>query len=476
MDRFKTLATALVILCMFSGCEAFKHRQGAERIQSVAFTSPHSSTFENGEWPAEDWWIIFDDRQLSELMEKVLADNFDLKAAISRVQEVEAQARYQRSPLMPRLSVSAEDQGKHLSSHGLLRTPPSYIPAAVNQIDLSLNFDYEVDLFGKNRKRYQAAIGMLKAQKAEMSQAVLMITTLFAATYFNYQAYLQQLDISQEILATQQQYFDLVYAQKGMGVVEQITVEKAHASLAQAKERVTVFQQEVVITESLLKILMGLSPDDCCDFERIEAVFEGPFALPEDIPADLLARRPDLMAQIWRVEAAAQLVGAAKSNFFPNINLAAMVGLETLSLKTLFSAGSFASAVIPAIHLPLFTGGALKAQLDASYAHFDTTVHDYNHLLLTAVKEVSDHIQTVQLVNQQRHFQSEVVSNLQRATDLTTLRFEQGVDSALAKISSHLDLLQAKLHNVTVQNARYLALVNLIKSLGGGYVSNGAEE
>jgi NodT family efflux transporter outer membrane factor (OMF) lipoprotein len=458
------------ILFLFVGCAALKKRTDEpEMMQNIPVTLPESSDFVKGDWPAYQWWEMFDDDQLSEIMEEAIENNPSLKAAVFRMRSAQAEARKVRSALMPSLNAQAEDDYLHLSKDSLDRYPPSTIPAVVNQINLALNFEYEIDLFGKNRDKYRAALGKAKAQSAEMSQSLLMITTLLAETYFNYQAQLAQLQINRDLTLARKVYAELTSKRVEYGLDNQVALDQAEALLLSAEEIVVNLEKEKELSESQLKILMGLGPDDPRIFREPSANFDEPFPIPENIPVDLLARRPDLMAQIWRVEASAHLIGAAKAAFFPNINLAAFVGLESLTWSKLFTIDSFAAALSPAINLPIFTGGKLTAQLDEARADFDTAVYDYNHLLLQATKEVSDQLKIMQAVNRQGSLQTDLLTKVIDVSDLTFARFKNGLDNYLLVLGSQIDVMNEGLKEISIQNDRHLAVLNLIKSLGGGY-------
>lgn len=441
-------------------------------MQDVSITPVDTPDFTVGEWPAYNWWHMFEDPQLSQIMDEAITDNPDLKAAVLRVRAAQAEARKVRSSLLPKLNASFEDDYQHLSKDSLDRFPPSAVPAVINQINIALNFEYEIDLFGKNRNKYRAAMGEAKAQKAEMSQALLMITTMLAETYFNYQANLNEMQISKDLLVARIAYAELILKRVENGLDDQIALDTAEAELLSQDEKIANLEKEVALNVSQLKILMGLGPDDARTFEEPTADYNRPFPLPENIPANLLARRPDLMAQIWKVEAAAHLISASKAAFFPNINLAAFVGLESLSWSKLFSADSYAAALSPAINLPLFTGGKLTADLDEKYADYDAAVYDYNSLLLKATKEVSDQLKILQSYNRQGALQNDVLEKMIHASDLTYARYDSGVDNYLAVLRSQIDVLNEGEKEITIQNDRHIAILNLIKSLGGGYSSH----
>jgi len=470
-----------IFIASLGGCAALKKRENAPAVSQNVNLKPSldqavsKGDFIEGDWPDWNWWEQFEDDQLTSFMEQALDDNPDLKAAVSRVRSSQQEAKKTRSVLFPQFSTSFEDDYQHLSKDSLDRFPPSNLPAVINQINLKLNFEYEIDLFGKNRETYRAALGEARSQKAEMSQAYLMITASLAEAYFDYQANLLRIGAQEEVVKMQEAFVDLTKQRVLNKIDDEITLEKAQASLLEAKEVLTQLEKDLALSKSQIKILMGLSPDDDLYFQLPDARFNRPFPLPENLPVNLLVRRPDLMVQIWKVEAAAHLIGAARAAFFPNINLASFVGLESLSWNKLFSLDSFAGAISPAINLPLFTGWRLSAGLEKSFADFDTAVFDYNSLILKAAKEVSDGLKILQASNREASFQIEVVGKMTRATDLTYARFQNGISDYLEVIEINLDLLQQVIREIDIQNKRHLAVLNLIRALGGGYYQEKVE-
>lgn len=470
-----------VFIASLGGCAALKKRQNAPAISQEVNLKPSidqavsKGDFTEGDWPEWNWWVQFGDDQLNSFMDQAIADNPDLKAAISRVRSSEQEARKTRSVLFPQFKTSFEDNYEHLSKDSLDRFPPSSIPAVINQINLKLNFDYEIDLFGKNRETYRAALGEARSQKAEMSQAYLMITASLAEAYFDYQANLFRIKAQKETVEAQNILVELTEKRVLNKLDDEITLEKAEVNLLQAEEALTVLEKDLALSKSQIKILMGLSPDSELMFEIPDAHFNRPFPLPENLPVNLLVRRPDLMVQIWKVEAAAHLIGAARAAFFPNINLASFVGLESLSWSKLFSVDSFAGSIAPAINLPLFTGWRLTAGLEQSFADFDAAVFDYNSLILKAAKEVSDGLKILQASNREARFQRDTVSRLKKAADLTYARFEHGVSDYLEVMQMTLELLSQVTREIDIQNNRHLAVLNLIRALGGGYIEEKVE-
>ncbi len=177
------------------------------------------------------------------------------------------------------------------------------------------------------------------------------------------------------------------------------------------------------------------------------------------------------MAQIWRVEALAHEVGAAKADFFPNINLTAFTGLESVLYSLLFRGNSETGGLQPAIHLPIFTAGAIRANIEAKKAAFDEAVYEYNNLLLRSSKEVADLLVIVETVFKQKHKQNQIVGNAKSRYELTKLRKEKGLDNTLQTLAYQDSLIQKQLEDVNLLYSQYLATIKLIKALGGGYLS-----
>lgn len=460
---------------LFESCAALKKRNYEPEVMETAEISStidsafETSNFSRGGWPSYNWWTLFEDDQLNELMEIAIENNPDLMSAVSRVRASNEAAKKMRAPLLPKLNATFDDDYQHLSKDELVRLPPSVVPAVINEIHLALNFEYEIDLFGKNRNKYRSAIGLAKAQAAEMSQSLLMITASLAEAYINFGANLLDLQISRDLVEAYRLTFELTQLRRDNGIDNELAVDQAKTLLVEGEKAVYEYEKEVEIGKSQLKILMGLSPDDPKEIIAPTLSFNRPFPLPETIPLNLLSRRPDLMAQIWKVEAAAYLIKAAKAAFFPNINLKAFVGLQSLNWNNLFSVRSFAGDIHPAINLPLFTGGSLTAELNEEYANYDTDVYDYNALVLKAAKEVTDQIQTLNATTAQAKLESEAFQRTVHLSELTLARYENGIDDYLSVLDKQIAVMNEAMKEVEVQNKRYISVLMLIKALGGGY-------
>jgi NodT family efflux transporter outer membrane factor (OMF) lipoprotein len=230
-------------------------------------------------------------------------------------------------------------------------------------------------------------------------------------------------------------------------------------------------EEEVKNNCHLINSLIGRGPDAPLEIDENLDAPALSLTLPRNLSFDLLARRPDLMAEIWRVEALAHEVGAATADFYPNINLTAFAGLESIAYQLLFRSKSKTIGVQPAIHLPIFTAGAIRANVRAKKAEFDAAVDDYNNLLLKSAQEVADLLAFAQSVCEQREDQMQIVNAAEMRFTLTSLRQQSGLDPLLSQYAIQEEWIQKELAQVSLIYNQYLATIKLIKALGGGYLS-----
>lgn len=468
----------LVIGCLFlSGCISLSKKQQTENIlpppsvNTSVQNSLQTPYFSLGDWPKEAWWEVFDSPQLNSLIGIALEKNPSIEAVERRISFAREKAKVARAKLFPLLTFDATDNWQHLSKHGLYRALNPTIPINVNLLDITLSFTYEFDFWSKYRNLFLAELGRAKAEEAESAQVKLIVTTGVAQAYFALKTNLLKESLYQQIYEVRKKIFDLEVLMLQEALFSKLPPLQAEELLLEAAKNVSSIQEEIAIDRHLVNILMGRSPDDPIDTDTCLPALPPSIVLPETLSADLLARRPDLMAQIWRVEALAHDVGAAKAEFFPNVNLAAFLGFETTKLSKIFHPSTQTTGMEPAVHLPIFTAGAIRANIRAKKALFDDAVFEYNNLLLKSAQEVADFLAMAQSVYQRKEEQIGIVASSQKRLDLTHERRVSGLDSALVEYAFQLELLQKKLDDVDLLYGQYLVLVKLIKSLGGGYSS-----
>lgn len=478
MQNKKTTFLLFCISLFFHSCVSFSNSDSsAEAVLEVNLDDSKemaalSGEFEQGDWPEVDWWNVFEDNQLSSYVETAIYQSPTMQAAAAKVRVAHEAARGMKSFLYPDLDLNLSDNWEHLPKDSLFRYPPSIIPAVINQLDLSLSFNYEIDIWGKNINLYRASAGIAKAQAAEAFQTMLILSVQVCKEYYNIQINQKKLQKYNDLLCLRLKRFELIQDRFINGIDNKLPLLMVERQVQEAQEKVLQVENELSLNRHLLNVLMGQGPDTEENMMFLKEIsFEKAFVLPENLSLDLLSRRADVTAAIWRVEAEAKKVGAAKAAFYPNINLRALAGFESLSWSDFLTLENFQGLLRPALHLPIFKGGRLRANLKESIASFDAAVYDYNQIVLEAAKDVSDQISTFISIDRQRlvHFDS-VLSALTESS-IRQMRFQQGIDNRLVAIQAQEMALEQEIMQLDLERMKILTILKLIKALGGGYCS-----
>ena len=441
----------------------------AVSVERTADEALSSNDFEKGGWPDDHWWEMFDDPQLTLLVTRVLENNPTMGIAKMRAKKALDEAHVVRAALFPHLNSEAAVNWEHLSDDNLYRFPPSRIPSVIYQLTLGLALTYEFDIWGKNRHRYAAAIGEAKTALAESAMTRLQLSTSAAAGYFNLQTLIKKEKLLKDLIRSEKELLELSEKRFLSGLNNQINVDEARTRLFKVEETLIFNTELITLGKNFLRTLMGDSPDSEEGMIEPSASFDQKFPLPENLTLNLLARRPDITARVWQVEKTAHLIGAAKTLFYPDVTLTAMGGLESLAWNMFFTKNSLAGSLNPAIHLPIFVGGKLRANLDARVAEFEEAVYEYNHTLLVAAEEVANRISKVQSTTDRMRKQIEVVRSIGNVYDLMFARYKVGLDSRIGVLEKEIELLDEEIKKIELQGERLDQVAGLIKALGGGY-------
>jgi NodT family efflux transporter outer membrane factor (OMF) lipoprotein len=395
-----------------------------------------------------------------------------LQSIEQRVLQAKQQSTVARSSLYPLVFFNATDNLQYLSKNGLYRALNPNLDLGANLIDLSISFFYEFDFWSKNRNILRAAIGREKAEEASHAQVKLIVTTAIAQAYFALMTNLTKADLVQKLYEARRSIYTLQESLLSSGLYSKIPVLLAEETMLESEKLIEVIQDEIASNKHTINALVGFGPDHPIEVDRNFNSIPKKLSIPENLSIGLLSRRPDLMAQIWRVEALANEVGAARADFFPNINLNSLLGLETLTASKLFNSSSKMAMLEPTFQLPLYTADSIQANVDSKRAAFDTALFEYNDLILKSSQEVADLLSLAKSIYARKDMQTSIVESAALRQELIQLRQQNGLDNELQNLSFIEQLLQKKLDNIDLIYGQYLAAVKLIKALGGGYSSD----
>jgi NodT family efflux transporter outer membrane factor (OMF) lipoprotein len=465
------------ILLLFCSCH--QEVKKAEISPALTLHEPLSEAFTSiqfckGGWPQRQWWEFFEDNQLSYLIEKAIRQNPTLQQAQAKWISSQEYAKIVRSKLFPNLTGSYEETWTYFGKNGFVLgfypLPPTLSPPqSANIIDLSLNLSYEFDFWGKNRMRYQAALGSALMELAETIQAELVLSTMVAFAYFEFQTHQTIFCLKNKILDDLNSSLQLIVKKNQVGVdslFPNISIDEKILTIS--KELVEI-KKNIEIDLVVLKNLVGEGPDSLIRVELAPLLFNKTFPIPENVGLDLLGRRPDLIAMIWNTEAKSKEIGVARTEFYPNISIGANGGFETLHFNTLFSNNSLTGTLVPAVSLPLFTGGRLEGNLNNKIAQYNEAVYQYNSGLLNAVKEVSCELFQLKALFDLQETQKKKILNRKMNEDLTQQLYEKGLDNIINFYFSRMETVEQQIQNAQIENNRMASMVRLFKSLGGGF-------
>jgi NodT family efflux transporter outer membrane factor (OMF) lipoprotein len=439
----------------------------AKARQLTQYTWERSFNAPAGEWPTREWWTSFSDPQLDRLIVEALANAPSIAQADARVREARYRAQSVGSALWPSISATAAAQDEKLTYNGIF--PADVVPRGYNWMgNASLDLSWEVDFWGKNRKAVSAAVSQSKAAQADAAAAHLLLAVAVARSYVQLQGFTLQSDIAADALRNRQASEALVGRRVAQGLDSVSNLEQATARVRLAEAQVAEVDESVRLTRNSLAALLGAGPDRALDVELPKLAAHRPLALPADIKADLLGRKPEIVAARWRAEAAAARVGVARAAFYPNVNLIALIGYQSLGLENLTNKGSDVGSAGAAIHLPLFEGGRLRAAYGEARAEYDLAVASYNEAVTQSLREIADAIQSLQALKTRLAATEGALARSIRAYELARKRYEGGLSDYQAVLTAEDALLATRNADNALRTRGYALDIDLVRALGGG--------
>jgi NodT family efflux transporter outer membrane factor (OMF) lipoprotein len=460
-----SLACAVLLAACAAPADIHPTRSLAAPVPDAA--APADATWT---WPASAWWQGFGDTQLNQLVEQALAGAPTLQVAQARLRQAEAAVNAVDAARAPQVGLSADLTDQRFTEKGLIPAPLAGATKWNNSVQVGAS--WEPDFFGRESASLRSAIGQQRAVQAEGQAARVMLATQVAGAYFNLARLVEARGVAMQSLAQRQQILALVKQRVGAGLDSTVDLRQAEGLIAQAQVEIESLDEAAARARHALAELCGQPPRALDALAPALAPLHSQ-PLPAELPADLLGRRADLAAQRWRVEAALRDVEVARSQFYPNVNLVAFAGLSSLGLDRLLNAGARTYGVGPALRLPLFDGGRLKANLKSRSAEVDAAVDTYNAQLLRALREVADEVSSLQGLQRQQQAQTQATEAASGAYELALQRYRAGLGNFLVVLTAQTNVL-AQQRASTELKARHLASeVALARALGGGFAASG---
>ena len=420
--------------------------------------------------PDIGWRDFFVDARLQQLIEIALRNNRDLRVSVLNIDAAAAQYRITRAGVLPEVDASASSNRQRTPtslSHGGRTVSEAY--------SVGLGASWEIDFFGRVRSLKDQALAQYLATSQARKAAELALVAQVADQYLVMVACDELLQVTRDTLQTAQDSYRLTKLQFEHGTGSELDLRQAQTVVDAAQANLQAQLRARAQAENALVFLIGQPLPTGLPGLPLDgqALLED---IPEGLPSDLLSRRPDIMQAEENLRAANANIGAARAAFFPRVSLTGNFGTLSPALDGLFKSGSSAWAFVPLVSVPIFEGGANRANLDLAHVQADVQVAQYEKAIQAAFREVADGLAARGTYEQEIAARQNDAFAEQRRLELSDLRYRSGVDSYLSVLTAQKDLYAARQSLITAKVQRLTSLVDLYRALGGGWIEQSSEE
>src|SRR3984885_14251824 len=415
---------------------------------------------------SDTWWQGFGDAQLDRLIEQALSDNPGLAQASARLRLAEAQEAAARAGRQSELKLSGGETR--------LKIPQGF-PQAIGGGqtvwlgDLCVALSWDLDLWGLRQDQVRESRALTEAASVDIDQARLLLAGAMVQSYIDLYRSYALADIAERTEAQRSNILDITRKRVAAGLDTRVELREAEGAVPQARVALTQAQSAQALAIHQLAALAGRGADAYAGVARPQLALDAALPLPGELPVNLLARRPDVIAARSRIEAADAGKRAAKAAFYPDISLRALAGFASFSLTDLISARSFGYGAGPGLSLPLFDGGRLRAQYRGTEAVLDQAGADYGDTVLRAVHQAADQLSLIESLSSELGQQHESLDAAEEAYRLAEERYRAGLAGYLTVLNAETEVLNERRQQVDLGASLAVARVTLLLALGGGF-------
>jgi NodT family efflux transporter outer membrane factor (OMF) lipoprotein len=416
---------------------------------------------------AGDWWTTLGDPQLDRIEADALAGSPSLAMAMARVRGAQAMLAGADAARKPQVSADVDEQFQRLS--GIYIYPPPYAATFRWVGQAQANLSWDLDFWGRQADAVHQAQHSADAATLDYDAARLALAGSVAQTYIELVRAERQIAIAQGTVDQRAHSLSLSQLRKKSQLDSDIDVRAAETLVAEAKQSLISAQGQRDMVVHALAVLAGKGADYYPSIGPASLKLGGLLPLPATLPADLLARRPDILSAKARIDAASSGRQVARKAFYPNINLVALAGTQALGLGNLFTSNATTYGAGAAVHLPIFEGGKLKADYEGATAEVDQAIAGYNQAVLGAVRETADALTRMKTADADLVEQRKAATGLAEVRRLDNVRVSTGLSSRLDLIGSDVRLLEAQQNTINLEADKAVAQIQLMVAVGGGF-------
>jgi multidrug efflux system outer membrane protein len=459
------LSPFLLVLLMLAGCASSPPQIDGAKLPPV----PASFREGDGRWtttaPAEaqprgEWWKVFSDPVLDELVERTNRNNTSIQVAAARLTQARAAVRASEADRSPQVGIGA-------NAARLRGIVDGTSGPARNLFSAGADLSYEVDLFGRLAQATDAAVLDVRAREGLLQSARLLVQAEVAQTYLALRALDAERALVRSTVGAYRETLSLTERRYRAGDVAELDVARARTEVAATESEALALDRRRAELEHALAVLVG---EVSSQFEVGVAEWNTALpVIPAGVPGTVLSRRPDVSAAQNTMMAAQARVGVAQAAWFPSVNLTASGGYASSELSDLFQWSARAWAIGAFLSLPLFDGGRREAGIQNAAAELDAALVRYREQILVAFREVEDQLAALRLLADQAEAQSRAVESASRSTALSDVRYRSGFVSQLDLLDAQRSELRNRRQALQVRSAQYQTTVALVRALGGSW-------
>ncbi|MEF9995599.1 MAG: efflux transporter outer membrane subunit [Burkholderiaceae bacterium] len=417
------------------------------------------------------WWKQFGDPALDALVVEAVANNRNLQVAVANVERAAGALTQTRSALFPQLNYSAQGEKARASERGASPLP-SVIPNPSTSYQAVAAASWELDLWGKIRRQTEAAQASLLATEEARRGVVLSLVSSVVSTYIQLLSLDEQLEIARRTTQTYDESLKLFELQFKYGVVSQINVAQARSQYEGAQASIPQLRLQITQTENALSILLGRNPAPVARSKTLSQLSRP--TVPGDLPSQLLTRRPDVLAAEQQLVAANAQIGAARALYFPSISLTGALGGASADLSDLFKGPARVWNYAGSITGPIFNAGAISGQVQQAEAGQKAALASYESAVQSAFADVDNSLAARLRVGEQMAAQGRLVDALRDYSRLARLQYGAGYAPYYAVLQAEQSLFPQELSYAGTRASSLIAVVNLYKAMGGGWIEQAA--
>jgi NodT family efflux transporter outer membrane factor (OMF) lipoprotein len=418
------------------------------------------------------WWKSFNDPQLDALIEKAMSGSPTLAAALARMRLAQSELSENRAETYPQLNFDAQETRERFSDTYII--PPPYAGTTRWIGTIQADMSWNIDFWGRQSAMVDKARASARAASLDAQAARLALAGSLTEAYIHLSTAYTLCDIAAEAVENRRKVLALTDTRIRNGLENAAAQKQAQALLGQAEQSLIVAQGNRDLAIHAIAALIGRGADAYGQIARPRLELATTLPLPRTLPADLLARRPDILAAQARIDASVSGRKVARTAFYPDVNLMALAGWASIGLSPLFTASSSNYGAGPAVHLPIFDAGKLRAQYAGATAQLDISVADYNGAVVGAVRQTADALTQSRSLDAQLQTQAQVLTAAQQGLGIAEGRYRRGLSPQHDVLDLQTLFLNARSEQALLQGEAADARVSLLVAIGGDFKTGDA--